>query len=75
MTDARKTAQDCERVTVTLVPEAAAALAALQGRTRLSKTGLVNRAISLYEFIDAQMRDGGEVLIRRDGETQLVHLL
>jgi hypothetical protein len=65
-----------ERITVALIPKAAADLQSLQDRTHLSKTDLANRAISLYEFIDGQLRDGKEVLIRDPvkKETQLVHL-
>jgi hypothetical protein len=65
-----------ERITVALIPKAAADLQALQDRSGLSKTDLTNRAISLYEFIDAQLREGREVLIRDPGtrEMQLVHL-
>jgi hypothetical protein len=66
-----------ERITVALIPKAAADLQSLQERSGLSKTDLVNRAIALYEFIDAQLHEGKEVLIRDPGknETQLVHLL
>jgi hypothetical protein len=65
-----------ERITVALIPKAAADLQRLQERSGLSKTDLTNRAISLYEFIDAQIRDGKEVLIRDPAkkETQIVHL-
>lgn len=65
-----------ERITVSLIPGAAADLQSLQDRSGLSKTDLVNRAISLYEFIDAQLREGKEVLIRdpAKNETQRVHL-
>jgi hypothetical protein len=66
-----------ERITVALIPKAAADLQHLQDSTSLSKTDLVNRAISLYEFIDQQMRSGRDLLIRDNGagETQLVRLL
>jgi hypothetical protein len=66
-----------ERITVALIPKAAADLQNLQDNTSLSKTDLVNRAISLYEFIDEQMRAGRDLLIRDNGagETQLVRLL
>ena len=59
-----------------LIPKAAADLQRLQERSGLSKTDLTNRAISLYEFIDAQLREGREVLIRDPAkkETQIVHL-
>jgi hypothetical protein len=65
-----------ERITVALIPKAASDLQSLQERSGLSKTDLVNRAISLYEFIDAQLREGNEVLIRdpAKNETQRVHL-
>lgn len=66
-----------ERVTVALIPQSAADLQALQDRTGLSKTDLVNRAVTLYEFIDAQLRDGQDLIVRnkRTGETQLVRFL
>jgi len=56
--------RDGERITVALTPEAAAALARLQARTGLSKTGLVNRGISLLELVDGQAAAGGRVLIQ-----------
>ncbi|HEY2579087.1 MAG TPA: hypothetical protein VGI74_22495 [Streptosporangiaceae bacterium] len=49
----------------------------LQERTSLSKTDLTNRAITLYEFIDGQLRGGHDVIVRdpQTKETQLVRLL
>ncbi len=65
-----------ERVTVALLPKVSAELALLQERTGLSKTDLVNRAITLYEFTEAQLAAGREVLIRdTDGTVQRVKLL
>lgn len=66
-----------ERITVALIPKAATDLQTLQDRTGLSKTDLANRAISLYKFIEEQIRGGREVLIRDPAtkETQLVHFL
>jgi hypothetical protein len=66
-----------ERITVALVPKAAGDLTRLQQRTSLGKTDVVNRAISLYEFLQAQI-DAGHDIITRDqatGETQLVRFL
>jgi hypothetical protein len=57
-----------ERITVALIPRAAQDLQQLQDKTSLSKTDLVNRAISLYEFIDSRIRRGSDVIIK-DGET------
>jgi uncharacterized UPF0146 family protein len=64
-----------ERITVALVARAAADLQATQDRTGLSKTDIVNRAISLYEFIDTELNDGGELIVRRDGKEHLIKLL
>jgi hypothetical protein len=66
-----------DRITVALIPKAAEDLQRLQDRTGLSKTDIANRAITLYEFIDAQMKAGRDVLIRDNDtrETQVVRLL
>lgn len=66
-----------DRITVALIPKAGVDLQLLQDRTSLSKTDLVNRAITLYEFIDKQLRTGQELLIRDEdtGQTQAVVLL
>ena len=66
------------RITTALTPQAAAALVALRGRTGLSITDIVNRAITLYDFTDSQQREGGRDLLLRDkgtGELQLVWFL
>jgi hypothetical protein len=77
MEDMKNAAQSCERITAALIPDAAADLAALRDRTGLTKTDLVNRAITLYEFTDAQLRDGRDLVLRDQatGETQLVRFL
>jgi uncharacterized protein (DUF342 family) len=66
-----------DRITVALIPKASEDLQRLQDRTSLSKTDIANRAITLYEFIDAQMRANRDILIRDNetGETQVVRLL
>jgi hypothetical protein len=66
-----------ERITVALIPKAVVELQRLQERTGLGKTDLVNRAISLYEFIDEQLLADRDLLLRdrKTGETQLVRLL
>ena len=69
------TSAPAERITTALVPKASGDLAALQQRTGRGKTDLVNRAISLYEYIERQVTAGAEILIRHDGETQQVQLL
>ena len=49
----------------------------LQERTNLSKTDLANRAITSYEFLDAQLQAGNDLIVRdrRTGESQLVRFL
>jgi hypothetical protein len=66
-----------ERITVALIPKAGADLQRLQDRTNLSKTDIANRAITLYEFIDAQLHSGAELLIRdkRTGETRTILIM
>jgi hypothetical protein len=66
-----------DRITVALVKKAGKDLQLLQDRTGLSKTDVVNRAISLYEFIDAQVQEGNDLLLRdrKTKETQLIRLL
>ena len=64
------------KITVILVSKAADDLARTHDRTDLSKTDIVNRAISFYEFIDGERSSGAElVLRRRDGSTYLIELL
>jgi hypothetical protein len=60
-----------------LIPKAGDDLQRLQERTSLSKTDLVNRAITLYEFIQSQLSADRDVLIRdnKTGRTQRVRLL
>jgi hypothetical protein len=66
-----------DRITVALIPKAGEDLQRLQDRTKLSKTDIVNRAITLYEFIDAQQRADRDLLVRdtKTGETQTVLIL
>ena len=75
--DVTRTPPAVDRITVALIPDAAEDLQALQERTSLSKTDLANRAITLYEYIDAQLRAGRDILVRDNatGETQVVRLL
>ncbi|MGH3418463.1 MAG: hypothetical protein ACRDOD_02520 [Streptosporangiaceae bacterium] len=66
-----------ERITVALIPKAGDDLQQLQDRTGLSKTDIVNRAISAYEFFESKMRDGNDLLIRdpQTNEVQIVKFL
>jgi hypothetical protein len=57
-----------DRLIVALIPQARVGLRRLQDSTSMSKTDITNRAIVLYEFIEAQLGSGQELLIR-DGST------
>jgi hypothetical protein len=76
MDDVRTSAVN-DRITVALVKKAGEDLQRLQDRTGLSKTDIVNRAISLYEFIDAQVQAGNDLFVRdqKTKETQLLRFL
>lgn len=65
-----------DRITVALVPKATGDLQATVDRTGLSKTDVVNRAVSLYEFIDARLSEGAELLIRdsKTGQVEQIKL-
>jgi hypothetical protein len=67
-----------ERITVALIARSAEDLRRTQERTGMSKTDIVNRALTLYEFIDDRLANGSNELIIRDkntGETELIKLL
>jgi hypothetical protein len=63
------------RITVSLVSKAAADLRRAIARTHLSQTDIVNRAVSLYEFIDSELAEGAEIIVRKEGQDQVVRLL
>jgi hypothetical protein len=64
-----------ERVNVALIADSAAALGKLQQRTGLKKVDIVNRAVQLYEFLEAQMREGRELVVRdEDGIDRIVKI-
>lgn len=66
-----------ERMTVGLIPKAVSDLADLLTLTGLSKTDILNRAVSLYAFISQQLAEGNELLVRdrESGQLERVHLL
>lgn len=69
--------QAAERITVALVRKAVEDLQSLQDRTGLSKTDIVNRAITLYEFLEAHISAGDDLIVRdkETRESQLVRFL
>jgi hypothetical protein len=53
-----------DRITVALIRRAAEDLQRLHARTGLSKTDIVNRAISVYEFVESEAEAGNGVYVR-----------
>ena len=64
-----------ERITIPMIDKAADDLRITHDRTGLSIIDIVNRAISLYEFVDAELRVQAELIVRRDGKDHLIKLL
>jgi hypothetical protein len=66
-----------DRITVALVPKASEGLQHLMTSTGFTKTDVVNRAITLYEYIDSQLAEGRDLILRdpKTGETQIIRLL
>lgn len=64
------------KITVALVPKAAQDLEDLHKRFDSSTTDLVNRAITLANFVTKEQEFGGEFLLNRpDGTSYLVRLI
>jgi hypothetical protein len=64
------------KITVSLVAKAAEDLERTKEQTKYSKTDLVNKAIILYAFINSELMNGGELILRRpNGESHLIPLL
>lgn len=64
-----------KRMSVTLIPKANTELEWLQGHTQLSQVDVINRAIQIMGFIERQIADGAELLIRKDDETQKITII
>jgi hypothetical protein len=59
-------------INVSLAAKAAADLQSVVARTHLSQTDVVNRAVSMYEFIDSELAEGAQLIIRKDGQDYVV---
>lgn len=64
-----------KRMSVTLIPKANTELEWLQGHKQLSQVDIINRAIQIMGFIERQIADGGELLIRKNGETEKITII
>lgn len=63
------------RITVELLHRVAEDLRRTQDRSGLSRADIVNRALTLYEFIDAELSAGAELFVRHGDQHYLVELL
>jgi hemerythrin-like domain-containing protein len=66
-----------ERITIGLISPTSKQLEALRESTGMSKTDIVNRAISLYKFIQDHLDKEDELLLKRNGSDtlELIRLL
>ncbi|WP_141205805.1 hypothetical protein [Streptomyces griseorubiginosus] len=65
-----------ERYSVTFVPPAVQAIAELTESTGLSKADVINRAVQIYAYLDAQTRGGADLLLREpDGTPEKLHII
>lgn len=66
-----------ERITVGLLHRVASELHALNVETGMTKTDLVNRALTLYSFVMKQLDKGNDLLIRDNetGETERITIV
>lgn len=63
------------KITAALIPQAAQDLESAVARSGRGKTDIVNRAIILFAYVDAQLAAGRELLIRgRDGNLERIRL-
>lgn len=68
--------QQNEQVSIILTSEAAKDLQRLQTRTTLSQADIINRAITLYKFIDDYLSSGYQLILQDDvtGEISRVQI-
>jgi hypothetical protein len=59
-----------ERTTVNLNQRGAAALKAVMDLTEDSKTDCINRAVTIYAFIEKVLSEGGSVLVQESDSTE-----
>ena len=68
------TEQAVRMISIALIPKADMDLARIRERADLSVPDIVNRAITLYDFVDEQLASGAELFLRRGRSTYRVRL-
>ncbi|WP_405706130.1 hypothetical protein OG264_03520 [Streptomyces xanthophaeus] len=67
---------DSERYSVTLCPPAVTAVAELTAASGVSKSDVINRAVLLLGFIEAERAKGHELMIRdTSGALERIHII
>jgi hypothetical protein len=61
-------------ISIRLISKAATDLARTCERAALSETDIINRAITLYDFVDEELASGSQLLLCRNGSTYRVEL-
>lgn len=64
-----------EQLHTKLIPDASDALSATMERRGLSKTDATNKLIQIGAFFDEKVKDGYDLLIRKGGEVEKVHIV
>jgi hypothetical protein len=65
------------RITVGIIPKVWTQLQQLMASTRLNRTDVVNRAISVYAMVDDNLREGYELVFRdpKTGKERIVEIV
>lgn len=66
---------DLVRLTVNLIPRAYTAMVLASEITGDSRTDTINRAVQLYAYVEHVISNGGELLVRENGELSVVKML
>ncbi|MGW7136818.1 hypothetical protein [Streptomyces xanthophaeus] len=67
---------DSERYSVTLCPPAVTAVAELTAASGVSKSDVINRAVLLLGFIEAERTKGHDLMIRdTSGALERIHII
>lgn len=64
-----------EKVSISLTARAAEVVERWAEEQHLTLSEVVRRALSLYNLIETEQKDGADVLLRKNGETEKLRLL
>ena len=64
-----------EKVSISLTERAAEVVERWAEEQHLTLSEVVRRALSLYDLIESEQKDGADILLRKEGETEKLRLL